>query len=101
MELVLVAVRVHIGLRTRDGAGEERRPDNRRAAVTNELENVLQTLEIALDPSPIGRGSQLSLTGCGAWSSATTEDTLYKVAACLEKQAGFTGQPPRHALAAG
>jgi len=27
------------------------------------------------------------------------EDTLYRVAACLEAQAGFTGLPPRHVLA--
>jgi hypothetical protein len=30
-------------------------------------------------------------------SGAFREDTLYTVAACLEKQAGFAGQPPRHA----
>ena len=39
--------------------------------------------------------------GLQVLSGAFREDTLYKVAACLEKQAGFTGQPPRHALAAG
>jgi len=35
--------------------------------------------------------------GLQVLSGAFREDTLYTVAACLEKQAGFSGQPPRHA----
>ena len=35
--------------------------------------------------------------GLQVLSGAFQEDTLYTVAACLEKQAGFAGQPPRHA----
>ena len=35
--------------------------------------------------------------GLQVLSGAFREDTLYTVAACLEKQAGFAGHPPRHA----
>ena len=37
--------------------------------------------------------------GLQVLSGAFREDTLYQVARCLEQQAGFTGQPPRHASA--
>ena len=35
--------------------------------------------------------------GLQVLSGAFCEDTLYQVARCLELQAGFSGQPPRHA----
>ena len=38
--------------------------------------------------------------GLQVLSGAFREDTLYQVARCLEQQAGFSGQPPRHASAA-
>ena len=37
--------------------------------------------------------------GLQVLSGAFCEETLYQVARCLELQAGFTGQPPRHASA--
>ena len=35
--------------------------------------------------------------GLQVLAGAFREDTLYTVASCLEKQAGFAGQAPRHA----
>jgi len=48
---------------------------------------------------PAGLSADGLPLGLQGLASAFREDTLYQVARCLEQQAGFNGQPPRHASA--
>lgn len=48
---------------------------------------------------PAGLSADGLPLGLQVLAGAFREDTLYQVARCLEQQAGFNGQPPRHASA--